>query len=230
VIAYSPGEVFPFTEIGGPIDAATMPFPTNCYNPITSDFGCGPALPMTPNVAADMPGSFRFMAGLGEDMIGYLFPPGNFVGSQGETLEPPWVTYETATGSDHDRFGHGHADDAESVGPWAGLAMTQALDALLVPQLGSRPTVVPGLFVDGQGRFSLSPFASHGFSGAVGIETVDPDGTRHVLRGPWATYLSTPDAGTAGTALPYSVATRGVFVGGKAVLVDTFSGARALGF
>ncbi|HWW44109.1 MAG TPA: hypothetical protein VN180_03485, partial [Acidimicrobiia bacterium] len=32
-LAYSPGEVFPFTEVRGPIDEAQMPFPTDCYEP-----------------------------------------------------------------------------------------------------------------------------------------------------------------------------------------------------
>src|SRR2546430_3219132 len=34
-LAYSPGEVFPFTEVRGPIDEAQMPFPTSCYEPIS---------------------------------------------------------------------------------------------------------------------------------------------------------------------------------------------------
>jgi len=43
-----PGEVFPFTETRGAIDEALMPFPTDCYEPITENFHCGAPLPMTP--------------------------------------------------------------------------------------------------------------------------------------------------------------------------------------
>jgi hypothetical protein len=34
-LAYSPGEVFPCMEVLGPIDEAQMPFPTNCYEPLS---------------------------------------------------------------------------------------------------------------------------------------------------------------------------------------------------
>jgi len=42
-----------------------------------------------------------------------MSPPGNFVGSEGEVNSPPWVSYEDTKKTDHDRFGHGHADDAD---------------------------------------------------------------------------------------------------------------------
>ena len=105
-MAYSPGEVFPFTEVRGPIDEAQMPFPTDCYDPNTNDFFCGNPLPMTPWISAEMTRPYRFLVGLGEDMVGYLFPPGNFVGSEGEVDQQPWLAYEAKNGS-HDRFGHG---------------------------------------------------------------------------------------------------------------------------
>jgi hypothetical protein len=243
-IAYSPGEVFPFTEVGGPVDPAHMPFPTDCYRPSPNDptnpsagsYACGAALPMTPFVSARMTRPFRFLAGLGEDMIGYLFPPGNFVGSSGETLEPPWSSYEDTAGTGHDRFGYGHADDSESVGPHAGLVVTQAL-ARLLRRDGQGTRVLPGLFVDRAGRLCDSPFPGAGswvtgcarFTGAIGIRVLEPS---HALRtiavGPdvrWATYLATPDHGTAGTGYAYSTATRGVLIDGTPLLMDTFTGA-----
>lgn len=260
-VAYSPGEVFPFTEVGGPVDQSQMPLPTDCYLPsptaptdaASGNYWCGTPLPMTPDVSAEMTTPFRFLAGLGQDMIGYLFPPGNFVGTQGETLETPWSLYEETVTSGNDRFGYGHADDPESVGPNAGLAVTQALRGLLA-QDGTGSTVVPGLFVDAAGRLCDSPFPAsapedtggasggswvtgcRGFTGAVGVRVVEPDGTRgDILVGTaagdssgWATYLATSDTGTAGTAYPYSTATRGVVVGGQALLVDVLDGARAL--
>lgn len=243
-IAYSPGEVFPVTEIGGPYDSAQMPFPTSCYEP-PSDYTCGTPQPMTDDVAAEMTQPFRFLAGLGEDMIGYLFPPSNFVGSQGETVEPPWSTYEETSGTGNDRFGYGHADDSESVGPHAGLAVTQALSALLSSD-GTGTAVLPGMFVDAGGRLCDSPFPASvgswvtgcsGFTGAVGVEVVEPGGSKMQIdvgtgsggASGWATYLATPDAGTAGTSYGYSTATRGVIVGGRALLIDVVSGAAAIG-
>ncbi|HJZ54370.1 MAG TPA: hypothetical protein VKE74_05405, partial [Gemmataceae bacterium] len=90
---YSPGEVFPFTEIRGAMDEQQEPFPTDCYRPgsgsTPDDFFCGTPLPMTPWISTMMTAPYHFMAGLGEDMIGYLFPPGNFVGDQGETDQSP---------------------------------------------------------------------------------------------------------------------------------------------
>ena len=243
-ITYSPGEVFPFTEVGGPYDSAQMPFPTDCYQP-PSDYTCGSPLPMTPDIAAQMTEPFRFLAGLGEDMIGYLFPPSNFVGSQGETLETPWATYEETAGTGHDRFGYGHADDSESVGPHAGLAVTQALSDLLAAD-GRGATVLPGMFVDPAGRLCDSPFAGSpgswvtgcgGFAGAVGVEVIDPGGSRRTIdvgtapgdASGWATYLATPDSGTAGTPLAYSTDTRGVIVDGQPLLIDVVAGAARLG-
>jgi hypothetical protein len=46
----------------------------------------------------------------------------------------------------------------------------------------------------------------------------------------WATFDALPDPGTAGTSLPYSVRTGGVLLSsGRALLVDVFAGAKALG-
>jgi hypothetical protein len=258
-IAFSPGEVFPVTEIGGPEDGAQMPFPTSCFEPSLSspsngkagNYTCGTPLPMTPDVGAAMTEPFRFLAGLGQDMIGYLFPPGNFVGSQGQTLEQPWALYEETANTGSDRFGYGHSDDSESAGQYAGLATGDALMTLLGAD-GTGTSVLPGMFVDAAGRLCDSPFpvdavtsgdaagswvaGCGAFSGAVGVEVVEPDGTHRVLDvgatpgvSGWATYLATPDTGTAGTAYPYSVATRGVIVDGSPLLVDVYRGAAALG-
>jgi hypothetical protein len=235
-LAYSPGEVFPFTEVRGPIDAAQMPFPTDCYNPATSDFSCGSPLPMTPWISAEMNRPYRFLVGLGEDMIGYLFPPGNFVGTQGEVNQQPWAAYEdTSENAGHDRFGHGHADDAESVGPHAGLVVTAALQQMLEGG-GAGSKVLPGLYVDQAGHLSVGPFAAGAFTGAVGVEVVPAGGRapKTLLVGRdargWAMFDALPDPGTSGTSLPYSVGTGGVILNsGRAQLVDVFAGAQALG-
>jgi hypothetical protein len=229
-----------------------MPVPTDCYLPSPADpssasagdYTCGSALPMTPDVSAEMTGRWRFLAGLGEDMVGYMFPPSNFVGSQGETLEAPWSSYELTTGGGQDRFGYGHADDSESIGPYAGLAVTDALSSLLKRD-GRGSEVLPGLFADAAGWLCDSPFATTGgswvggcpnFAGAVGVRVVEPGGRRRVVdvgsgRGEasaWATYFGTPDTGTAGTGYRYSTATRGVIVDRRALLIDVVAGAREL--
>ncbi len=263
-IAYSPGEVFPFTEVGGPVDATQMPFPTNCYepsptapsNPAEADYTCGTELPDTPMVSAEMTTHFRFLAGLGEDMIGYLFPPGNFVGSIAETLESPWNLYEDTTSAGQngvDRFGYGHPDDSESVGPYVGLSVTDALAQLLSAD-GTGNTVVPGLFVDSSGHRCDSPFPADavasgdaagswvtgctGFTGAVGIEVERGGQVTTIAVGSsgasgWATYFGMPDGGTPATsgspAYPYSTATRGVIVDGMPLLIDAYTGADDLG-
>jgi hypothetical protein len=101
------------------------------------------------------------------------------------------------------------------------------------------------MFVDSAGRLCDSLFPSAGswitgctgFSGAVGVEVVRPGGgVQRILVGTapgdasgWASYLATPDAGTAGTNYPYSTATRGVITGGGAILLDVAAGASRLG-
>jgi hypothetical protein len=235
-LAYSPGEVFPFTEVRGPIGEAQMPFPTDCYEPATENFYCGSPLPMTQWVSAEMTRPYRFLVGLGEDMAGYLFPPGNFVGSEGEVDKQPWLAYEsTSKNGGHDRFGHGHADDAESVGPYAGLSVTSALQRMLASD-GRGSRVLPGLYLDAAGHLSVSPFPSASFAGAVGVEVVPVSGrsAQKLLVGSsaagWATSDAQPDQGTAGTPLAYSVRTGGVLLSsGQPLLVDVFAGAKALG-
>ncbi|HYL72097.1 MAG TPA: hypothetical protein VEY89_12425, partial [Candidatus Dormibacteraeota bacterium] len=234
-LAYSPGEVFPFTEMRGFIDEKQMPFPTNCFNAETENYFCGTPLPMTPWTSSEMTQPYRFLVGLGEDMIGYMFPPGNFVGSEGQVAKEPWIAYQKAKKTGHDRFGYGHSDDTESVGPYAGLAVTETLQQLLAQDPGRRSKVVPGVYVDAAGHLSDSPFASGSFTGAVGVQTtVVRQGKKqqyivgHNASG-WATFDALRDPGTAGTSLPYSVRTGGVFVHGKPLLIDEFAGARAFG-
>ena len=234
-LAYSPGEVFPFTETRGAIDEALMPFPTDCYEPMTENFYCGASLPMTPWISASMTRPYRFLVGLGEDMVGYISPPGNFVGVEGEVDSEPWKAYEDTKRTGHDRFGNGHADDAESIGPYAGLTVTDSLQQLL-EQDGRGSKVQPGLYLDAQGHLSTSPFATGSFTGAVGVEAIAPRAThpRKLLIGNqaigWATFDALADPGTAGTSLPYSVRTAGVILKtGTPLLIDVFAGAKALG-
>jgi hypothetical protein len=117
-----------------------------------------------------------------------------------------------------------------------GLEVTAALQGLLAGD-GQGQTVVPGLFVDASGRLSDRPFASGAFTGAVGVEILEPGHTTPTklligdqARG-WANFYGEPDPGTAGTSLPYSVSTRGVILkqGHEPVLIEVFAGASKLG-
>jgi hypothetical protein len=133
----------------------------------------------------------------------------------------------------HDRFGYGHSDDTESVGPYAGLYVTDTLQQLLASD-GRASKVVPGLFVDSSGHLSDSPFASTGFSGAVGVRTA-PTGKKQQTftiganARSWAMFDARPDPGTAGTSLGYSVRTAGVIRNtGAPLLIDVYAGAKAL--
>jgi hypothetical protein len=64
---------------------------------------------------------YRFFDGLGEDMIGYIFPRGNGVGVPGEDPSNPMP-------SGDDRFACHHSDDSEA-------ASSQAADVLAPPLL-----------------------------------------------------------------------------------------------
>ncbi|MHB1710767.1 MAG: hypothetical protein ACYCV7_05110 [Acidimicrobiales bacterium] len=219
----------------GPPGPGVPTLPTSSLPTVLpQSYTCGSAMPMTPWITADMTQPYKFMAGLGEDMIGYLMPPADFVGTAGEVNENPWLTYENTNQTGQDRFGYGHSDDAESIGPHAGLAVTQALARLLAADGHGLP-VLPGLYVDSSGRLSDTPFAGSGFSGAVGVEVVLPTGKTAVYGvGPgtgtrWANFDGMPDAGTPGTSLPYSVSTAGVILpSGKPLLVDVYAGAARL--
>lgn len=268
--AYVPGEMFPVAAVRGHIDNSQMPFPTNCYDPVGSNFTCGQPFAMPPWLVADMTEPYKFFAGLGEDMLGYMMPPADFVGTQEaaettpsgpgglppaetvnvpESLEQPWLLYETTNPEGEqgtDRFGYGHPDDDESVGPYAASEVESTLAGLLTELahagVGQAARVLPGLYVDADGRLSDSPFpdpnpysapgpnsSPAGFSGAVGVLVATPDGNRvayctaPALRGPcqgpqarratgWATFDGVADPGTEGTPYRYSVSTAGVIL------------------
>jgi hypothetical protein len=227
---YLPGEVFPVSAIRGPFVPASEPFPTSCYDPVSHDFGCGPTMAMTPWLSAAMTAPVKFFAGLGEDMIGYLMPPGNFVGSFPQATSPPWLAYEAqnATTGDTDRFGAHHSDDTESAGADAALDVERVVQAMLAHD-GPGTAVEPGLFVDAAGHLSDSPFAAGPFAGAVGVVVVGAGGRHTLLVGRdatgWATFDGGADPGTGGTSLRYSVSTAGVMLAsGRPLLIDVYRG------
>jgi hypothetical protein len=107
----TPGEQFPIGFVRGFQGPQDMPYPSDA---------------MTDWVTPHMTGHFRFIEGLGEDMIGYLFPKANAVGVPGERTESAANGFD-----DTDRFGCGHSDDSEAASGEAGnIVATQAIQLL----------------------------------------------------------------------------------------------------
>ncbi len=150
-----PGEVFPFTYLRsfeGPND---MPCPdpnppsdpTNpnpCYMPGQGQF------PLPAWLVPHMHTPYRFIDGLGEDMIGYIFPQGNGIGVPGEYPTDP-------AGSGSDRFGCGHSDDSESANSQAGQILGDSLVSLLDGYGGGPESILEGRYVLPDGSLSRDP-------------------------------------------------------------------------
>jgi hypothetical protein len=128
-----PGEAFPFTYLRGFLGPQDMPDPKA-------------ALPPWP--LPHMRAPFRFIDGLGEDMLGYIFPAGNAVGiPSASNLDP----------SGTDRFGCGHSDDSESTSAQAGNIIGAALVRVLGRHNGRPETVARGRYILPSGRRSRDP-------------------------------------------------------------------------
>lgn len=153
----APGELFPYTytrSFGGPTDQAV---PDGIEPP--------------PWIMAKLSQPYRFIEGLGEDMVGYLFPKSNAVGVP--------LTIDGA--DDHDRFGCGHSDDGEAAARDAGGIEARHLAALLP---SSEDTIRTGRYVWTDGSAHRSPLGEGGQActgpantfvagpGATGITTV----------------------------------------------------------
>ena len=133
-----PGEVFPFTFLRGFLGPQDMPFPDD---PL-------PAWPI-PHMHAP----FRFVNGLADDMLGYIFPVGNGVGVPGERgngLDP----------SSTDRFGCAHSDDSEAASSQTSNLVGVALVRLLDGMDGAPEQVVVGRYVLPGGSRSRDPLGS----------------------------------------------------------------------
>lgn len=127
-----PGEVFPFTYLRGFLGPQDMP---------------DPSAPLPPWLLPHMTTPFRFIDGLGEDMLGYIFPRGNAVGiPSASNLNP----------SDRDRFGCGHSDDGEAASAntadIAGRTLQRVLDARAHGE-----TIAHGRYVLPDGTLSRDP-------------------------------------------------------------------------
>ncbi len=130
-----PGEVFPFTYLRGFQGPEDMP---------------RPQYPLTRWPLPHMHTPFRFIDGLGEDMIGYMFPRGNGVGVPGEdgnSIDP----------DDTDRFGCGHSDDSEAASSRSANIAGRALVQLLDARAGTPEHIVVGRYVLPDGTRSRDP-------------------------------------------------------------------------
>jgi hypothetical protein len=93
---------------------------------------------------------WRFVVGLADDMIGYIFPSTNAVGvPTSSNLDPP----------DTDRFGCGHSDDGEAAAPDAGdLVATQLASIMPAPH----DPILTGRYVWRDGTLHRSPLGEGG--------------------------------------------------------------------
>jgi hypothetical protein len=160
-----PGEVFPFTYLRSFLGPQDMPCPDPsssgaCGGPPSPTLACAQGNPyaLPPWLMPHMHTPYRFIDGLAEDMVGYIFPCGNGVGVPGEYP----VSNPSASGTD--RFGCGHSDDSESASSNASDALGNAAVSLLDSLGGGRPSVpeniVTGRYVMPDGTLSRDPLGS----------------------------------------------------------------------
>jgi hypothetical protein len=184
-----PGEVFPFTYLRGFLGPQDMP---------------KPEFPLPPWVLPHMHAPYRFVDGLGEDMLGYIFPRGNGVG----------VTGEPASDDDTDRFGCGHSDDSEATTSQAGDVVGGALVGVLDHAEGRPEDVRVGRYVLPNGARSRNPLGVPAsikcnvdtqflaFGPAVGVWLAGNPTARVIVPAAWMSLSgrpqSAPDRNTRG--------------------------------
>ena len=162
--ASAPGELFPYTYIrsfAGPADEAT---PDPSWSP-------------PPWIMARMNTRWRFVVGLGDDMIGYIFPRTNAVGIPTlADLDPP----------DVDRFGCGHSDDGEAAAAGAGDLVADQL-ASIMP--AGHDQVLTGRYLWRDGTLHRSPIGDGG-QACTGAGQHLRAGARRRRLGPWSSARS----------------------------------------
>lgn len=158
-----PGEVFPFTYLRSFLGPPDMPCPDPsssgaCGGPPSPTLTCAHGNPyaLPPWLIPHMHTPYRFIDGLAEDMVGYIFPCGNGVGVPGEYP----VSNPSASGTD--RFGCGHSDDSESASSGAAGALGDTAARLLDGLAGGHPaeSVVTGRYVMPHGTLSRHPLGA----------------------------------------------------------------------
>ncbi len=128
-----PGEVFPFTYLRGFQGPQDMQDPSK-------------ALPQW--LLPHMHTPFRFVDGLAEDMIGYIFPQGNAVGIPSQS---------NPSTNDVDRFGCNHSDDSEAASSQSADVIANGLVPLLDSHGGTAETVATGRYLMPDGSLSRDP-------------------------------------------------------------------------
>lgn len=151
----APGEVFPFTYIH------SFAGPNQLARP---ELG-----PVHGWVMARLSAPWRFIAGLGDDMLGYMFPASNAV-------DVPTPAHLANDPGDRDRFGCTHPDDGEAAAEGTGDLIDDALLRLLPAPRDA--TVRVGRYVYADGTFHRSPMGDGGIacSGARAPFTPAPGG------------------------------------------------------
>jgi hypothetical protein len=157
-----PGEVFPFTYLRSFLGPEDMPCPDpnssgDCGGPALPTVTCahGNPYPLPPWLIPHMHTPYRFIDGLAEDMVGYIFPCGNGIGVPGE------YPVTNPSGDATDRFGCGHSDDSESASSDAsdvlGTAAAAVLDHLSQGRPAPAEDIVAGRYVLPDGTLSRDP-------------------------------------------------------------------------
>jgi len=157
-----PGEVFPFTYLRSFLGPDDMPCPDpnssgDCGGPPAPTVSCAQGNPyaLPPWLMPHMHTQYRFIDGLAEDMVGYIFPCGNGIGVPGE------YPVSNPSGDATDRFGCGHSDDSEAASSDAsdqlGSAAADLLDHLSQGKPPATEDVVTGRYLMPDGTLSRDP-------------------------------------------------------------------------
>jgi hypothetical protein len=176
-----PGEVFPFTYLRSFLGPDDMPCPDPnssgaCGGPASPTLACAHGNPyaLPPWLVPHMHTPYRFIDGLAEDMVGYIFPCGNGVGVPGE------YPVSNAQASGTDRFGCGHSDDSEAASSDAadalGVAAAAVLDHLGSGKPAGAESIVSGRYVLPDGTLSRDPLGTPGSIGCDVNTMFTPDG------------------------------------------------------
>jgi hypothetical protein len=170
-----PGEVFPYVIVRGFQGPQDMPFPDEAMSPWVMPHASKP---------------YRFIEGLGEDMLGYLFSQNN------ATAVPEAEPQRGAYFPSDDRFGCSHDDDGEAASGNAGTIVAQHLIDVL-ERVGNDPNqrIEVGRYVLSDGTLSRNPigvgplrcdpgadvFTPDPGGGAVAIRVWNADGTSQTI-------------------------------------------------
>jgi hypothetical protein len=184
-----PGEAFPFTYLRSFLGPDDMP---------------NPQYPLPPWLMPHMHTPYRFIDGLAEDMLGYIFPRGNGVGVPGE----PGANDGT------DRFGCRHSDDSESTSSQTGDVVGNALVGALDARGGVAEDVRVGRYVLPGGVLSRDPLGQpasikcdvdttfHASGPATGVWIAGTPKNHVIVPAAWMTLSGrkqrTPDRNTRG--------------------------------